>query len=208
MCIKLPNGRSIRKSVATEQQSTNYRAEAYTLLTAAQTLNQEERFPTNTVFLTDCQFILQILQSLGGDQIFSSIRQGLSLLSNKTSVIFQWIPSHCGVGGNGEPDQLSKIGSKLEQSAHPVSYSEAKTILRNNLSTEWRQRLDIGTEEDSIHLLDRAAQVTIFRLRTEHCATPLPPPQTENFPFRWMSMWHRSPNPQPHPAVLPYLWRF
>ena len=45
----------------------------------------------------------------------------------------------------------------------------AKTILRNNFRTEWQQRLDIGTEEDSIHQLDRAAQVTIFRLRTGHC---------------------------------------
>ena len=31
--IKLPDGRSIRKSVATGQQSTNYRAETYALLT-------------------------------------------------------------------------------------------------------------------------------------------------------------------------------
>ena len=42
-------------------------------------------------------------------------------------------------------------------------------ILRNNFRTEWQQRLDTGTEEDSIHQLDRAAQVTIFRLRTGHC---------------------------------------
>ena len=62
-----------------------------------------------------------------------------------------------------------KMGSKLEQSAQPMSYSEAKTILRNNFRMEWQQRLDIGTEEDSIHQLDRAAQVTIFRLRTGHC---------------------------------------
>ena len=167
--IKLPDGRSIRKSVATGQQSTNYRAEAYALLTAAQTLNQEERLPTNTVFLTDCRSILQSLQSPGGDQIFSNIRQEMSLLKNKTSVTLQWIPSHCGVGGNEEADQLSKMGSKLEQSAQPMSYSEAKTILRNNFRTEWQQRLYIGTEEDSIHQLDRAAQVTIFRLRTGHC---------------------------------------
>ena len=167
--IKLPDGRSIRKSVATGQQSTNYRAEAYALLTAAQTLNQEERLPTNTVFLTDCRSILQSLQSPGGDQIFSNIRQELSLLKNKTSVTLQWIPSHCGVGGNEEADQLSKMGSKLEQSAQPMFYSKAKTILRNNFRTEWQQRLDIGTEEDSIHQLDRAAQVTIFRLRTGHC---------------------------------------
>ena len=80
-----------------------------------------------------------------------------------------WIPSHCGVGGNEESDRLSKMGSKLEQSAQPMFYSEAKTILRNNFRTEWQQRLDTGTEEDSIHQLDRAAQVTIFRLRTGHC---------------------------------------
>ena len=65
--IKLPDGRSTRKPVATGQQSTNYRAEAYALLAAAQTLNQEERIPTNIVFLTDCRSILQSLQSAGGD---------------------------------------------------------------------------------------------------------------------------------------------
>ena len=30
-------------------------------------------------------------------------------------------------------------------------------------------RQDIGAEEDSIHQLDRTAQVTIFKLRTGHC---------------------------------------
>ena len=134
--IKLPDGRSIRKSVATGQQSRNYRAEAYALLIAAQTLNQEERLPTSTVFLTDCWSILQSLQSPGGDQIFSNIRQELSLLKNKTSVTLQWIPSHCGVGVNEEADRLSKLGIKLEQSAQPMSYSEAKTTLRNNFRTE------------------------------------------------------------------------
>ena len=138
--IKVPDGRSIRKSVATGQQSTNYRAEAYAMLIAAQTLNQEERLPTNTVFLTDCRSTLQRLQSPGGDQIFGNIRQELSLLKNKTSVTLQWIPSHCGIGGNEEADRLSKMGSKLEQSAQPMSYSEAKTILRNNFRTEWQQR--------------------------------------------------------------------
>ena len=144
--IKLPDGRSISKSVAAGQQSTNYRAKAYALLTATQTLNQAERLSTSTVFLIDCRSILQSLQSTGGNQIFSNIRQELSLLKNKTSVTLQWIPSHCGVGGNEEADRLSKMGSKLEQSAHPMSYSKAKTILRNNFRKEWQQRLDIGTE--------------------------------------------------------------
>ena len=119
--------------------------------------------------MTDCPSILQSLQSPGEDQIFSDIRQELSLLKNKTSVTLQWIPSHCGVGGNEEADRLSKMGSKLEQSAQSMSYSEAKAILRNKFLTEWRQRLNNGTEEDSIHQLDKAARVTIFRLRTRHC---------------------------------------
>ena len=63
-----------------------------------------------------------------------------------------------------EADRMWKMRNKLEQ-----SYSEAKNILRNNFRTEWRQCLNTGTEEDSIHQLDRAAQVTIFRLRTGHC---------------------------------------
>ena len=50
-----------------------------------------------------------------------------------------------------------------------MSYIEAKIILRNNFRMEWQQRLAIGTEEDSIHQLDRAAQVAIFRMRTGHC---------------------------------------
>ena len=57
----------------------------------------------------------------------------------------------------------------MEQSAHPKSYSETKTTLRNNFRTERQQHLDIGTEEDSIHQLDKATQVTIFRLITGHC---------------------------------------
>ena len=134
--IKLPDIRSIRKSVATGQQSTNYIAEAYNLLAAAKTLSQEERLPTNTMVLTDCRSVLQSLQSPGGEQIFSNIRQELSLFKNKTSVTLQWIPSHCGVGGNEEADWLPKMGSKLEQSAQPMSYSEAKTILRNNFRME------------------------------------------------------------------------
>ena len=52
--IKLPDGRSIRKSLATGQQSTNYRAEAYVLLAAAQTMNQKERLPTQCFWLTAC----------------------------------------------------------------------------------------------------------------------------------------------------------
>ena len=81
----------------------------------------------------------------------------------------QCIPLQCGVGGSEEADWLSKMGSKLEQFPLPMSYNEAKAILKNNFRMEWRQHLDIVTDEDSTHLLDRSAPVTIFRLRTGYC---------------------------------------
>ena len=125
----------------------------------------------------------------------------------------QWIPSHCGVGGNEEADRLSTMGSKLEQSAQPMSYSEAKTILRNNFRTEWRQRLDIGTEEDSIHQLDRAAQVTIFRLKTGHCQLlshlhRLKISHSDKINVHAAQVRNPPPPPPQHSAVLLHFRRF
>ena len=61
----------------------------------------------------------------------SITRRGADLQQHQTGAVNpQWIPSHCGVGGNEEADRLSKMGSKLEQSAHPMSYREAKAIQR------------------------------------------------------------------------------
>ena len=167
--IKFPDGRSISKSVATGTHSTNFRAEACALLHAAETLNKEDSLPTSTVFLTDCKSVLQSLQTPGGDQTVRAIREELDLLKQRTGVVLQWIPSHVGVRGNEEADRLSKIGSRQEQSAHPMSYREVRCILKNSFRKLWRQRLGTGEEEDSIHQLDRAAQVIIFRLRTGHC---------------------------------------
>jgi ribonuclease HI len=167
--IKFPDGNSISRSVATGQHSTNFRAEASALLTAAQTLNQKDRLPGHTVILTDCRSLLQSLQHWRSESILQHISQELQTLSSKTSVVLQWIPSHCGVAGNEEADRLSKAGSKMPQAEHQLSYAEAKTILRSHFRDTWRQRLQLTSETDSIHQLDRAQQVTIFRLRTGHC---------------------------------------
>ncbi|XP_076464743.1 uncharacterized protein LOC143296601 [Babylonia areolata] len=108
--IRFPDGRTISKS-------------------AVQTFSQEDTLPTNTVFLTDCKSILQSLQAPGGEQILRDIRQELNLLKQRTTVVLQWIPSHCGTGSNEEADRLSKAGSKLVQPAHPVSYSKRLFVL-------------------------------------------------------------------------------
>ncbi|XP_076456403.1 uncharacterized protein LOC143290772 [Babylonia areolata] len=109
--MRFPDGKTISKSVAIGTLSTYFRAEACALLLAAKTFSQEDTLPTNTVFLTDCKSILQSVQAPGGEQIIRDIRQELNLLKQRTAVVLQWIPSHCGIGGNEEADRLSKAGS-------------------------------------------------------------------------------------------------
>ena len=60
-----------------------------------------------------------------------------------------------------EEKKRKKKVHKFEQSAN-MSFSETKAILKNSFMTGWRQRLDTGTEQDSINQqLDRAAKVII-----------------------------------------------
>ena len=166
--IKFPSGNKINKSIATGKNSTNFRAEACAILNAAKHLNSIDEIPTQTVILSDCK---SVLQSLQGDQENKTIRETineLKLLQQRTTLILQWIPSHCGISGNEEADKLSKEGSKLEQPNNPIDYDEVKTMIKATIKNKWKKRLNIEGE-DSIHQLRRADQVLIFRLRTGHC---------------------------------------
>ena len=89
-------------------------------------------------------------------------------MSQKTNLVLQWIPAHCGIKGNEEADKLSKEGSKATQEDHPISYSEAKTLLRNCFHNSWKARL-CPREKDETDYLTRRQQIIIFRLRTGHC---------------------------------------
>ena len=50
-----------------------------------------------------------------------------------------------------------------------INLTTCPTAKWTSFMTKWWQRPNIATEEDSIHQLGRAAQVTIFRLGTGHC---------------------------------------
>ena len=168
--IKFPDGTRTSQTVPTGKFSSNFRAEACALLEAAQTLNNMNSLAARTVVLSDCKSMLQSLQSCRDQsQLTVKIRKELSVLCTKTDLILQWIPAHCGIQGNDKADLLSKEGSKKEQPEHSVSYSEAKTLLKNCFYNSWMERLGITTQRDSLDLLTRKEQVTIFRLRTGHC---------------------------------------
>ena len=168
--MQFPDGTLSSHIVTTGKYSSNFRSEACALLKAAKELNNLEHIPDRTVILSDCKSLLQSLQS-GREQnkIMTDLRKELTGLNPRTTLAIQWIPSHCGVSGNEEADKLSKEGSKQKQPVNPVSYSEAKTLLKNCFHNVWKERLGNPSQTDSIHFLTRKQQVTIFRLRTGHC---------------------------------------
>ena len=70
----------------------------------------------------------------------------------KHTVIFQWIPSQCGIHGNETADTLAKEGTTYAQNDRSTTYSEVKTIIKAKQQ----------------NLFKHHEQVSIFRLRTGH----------------------------------------
>ena len=165
--ICYPDGRTQSRALPAGRRSTNYRAELTALCEAARLISANEHPPSHVVFLTDCRSAIQSLQS-PREQLERDTQRLLSNLSRSTQVTVQWIPAHCGLSGNEEADKLAKSGSRLEQPNHPVSYREAKTLVKRQNRQLWEQQHSHPPDDQMAHL-QRHQQTTIFRLRTGHC---------------------------------------
>ena len=164
--IRHPDGRTLSRSVPAGRQSSNYRAEINALHEAAR-LSSADNPPSHIVFLTDCRSAIQSLQS-PSEQMERDTLHLLSDLSQRTKVTVQWIRAHCGLAGNDEADRLAKSGSRLEQENQPVSYKEAKTLVKRHYRIHWEKTHNHPSDDQMPHL-QRKQQTTIFRLRTGHC---------------------------------------
>jgi ribonuclease HI/uncharacterized protein YaaR (DUF327 family) len=162
-----PDGSHLSKSIPSGALSTNYRAELTALHEAARLVDADSRVPSHVVFLTDCLSTLQSLQS-PKEQLERDTQRLLRTLSQRMKVAVQWIPAHCGLAGNEEADKLAKFGSQLEQPHPPISYSEAKTLVKRHFKTTWTNHHSLPSDDQMPHLR-RQEQTTIFRLRTGHC---------------------------------------
>ena len=167
--IKHTNGNLTPRAFPTGKISSNYRAETIALLHAVRFFLGTASPPQKVVFFTDCRSLLQGLQNNKNEQLMQDIKTALHQLSRQSIIKLQWVPSHCGIMGNEKADALSKAGSKMEQFSHPVTYREAKTIIRNRFRSQWKRRLGAESGADPIHQLQRHQQTILFRLRTGHC---------------------------------------
>ena len=72
--IRYPDGTQFSSAHPTGKNSTNFRAESCTLLSAAKTLNQKENLPPHTVTLTFCKSLLESLQTEEENQTMRDIK--------------------------------------------------------------------------------------------------------------------------------------
>ena len=154
-------------SLATGLYSTNYKAEAEALKTAAAHIEVSTHASPNVVLLTDALSVLQALQS-NRDTELNDLSAALASLCRGHAAILQWIPSHCNVPGNEAADSLAKEGTTKERVDRSTSYPEVKTILKAKQHSKWRHKHPRYNKVDPYYLLTRREQVTMFRLRTGH----------------------------------------
>ena len=121
------------------------------------------------VFLSDSLSALQSLQSTPAEKRTRQLRESFENLASTSTVTLQWIPAHCGIKGNENADRLAKEGGKQEQPETIMTFKESKTHIKHRWSSRFLDKTgNFKPHLDPIHCLSRAAQSTIFRLRTGH----------------------------------------
>ena len=153
--IQYPSGEQEEQALPTGLHCTNYKAEIDALTQAAHTIAMRADRTTQVVFLTDA---LSVLQAYNSNRL-PSLKKALNNIKSLQTVL-QWIPSHCGIEGNEKADDLAKLGAEKEQEDNAVSLAELNSITKALFRPP--------AHKDSLHLLTRPEQVTIFRLRTGH----------------------------------------
>ena len=126
------------------------------LILAANTIRSRVDHNTQVVVLTDALSVLQAFNSGQLPQLEKALHDIQCLRT-----VLQWVPSHCGITGNEQADEMAKMGARDEQPDNAVCLTESKTIIK--------ALFKMPTRPDSYHSLTRQDQVIIFRLRTGHC---------------------------------------
>ncbi|GBM50334.1 hypothetical protein AVEN_142343-1 [Araneus ventricosus] len=146
------------------------------LLAIREASNFALHFENSDIYvLTDSKSSIQYLKNWPEIREKPVKRLFPKLLSQKSRVCFQWIPSHVGVFGNEEADLLAKEGSALPSvSSSELFTSEiysihkaiANSAWRNPPTHDWYAGNRPGLSLQSVGT--RSAQTALARLRSGH----------------------------------------
>ena len=164
--IQLPNRQQVTLFSSCGARSSNFNAELQALQLAVDYLIEDEGCYNKVVFLSDS---LSALQSTPAEKRTRQLRESFENLASTSTVALQWIPAHCGIKGNENADRLAKEGGKQEQPETSMTFKESKKHINHRWSSRFLEKTgNYKPHLDPIHCLSRAAQSTIFRLRTGH----------------------------------------
>nr|XP_015912089.1 uncharacterized protein LOC107442917 [Parasteatoda tepidariorum] len=118
---------------------SNFDAEIFAISIALENLKNKISYFTKAVILVDSKAAIQAV-AINHDsdtQTISEIRDNLIFLENASKIImFQWIPSHVGINGNGKADQLAKKGTLEPQCNKPIPPDSLKKQFSEKLMTD------------------------------------------------------------------------
>ena len=85
---------------------------------------------------------LSVLQSLKNKKLSNPLTQNLLLkldrLSNTNEIIFCWLPSHVGIGGNEEADKAAKLSLSLQEAKLKLPYTDLKPLINEYILSKWQ----------------------------------------------------------------------
>ena len=167
--LTLADGRKVHHCMPTGKHSTNYKAEAEALRLAAEIVtNNKDNTNPRVAFFSDALSVIQALQNHKNKELNELASAMHNAQQAFEKIVIQWIPSHCDIQGNEEADRLAKEGSRMPQENQPVTYEEAKTMVKKTQRRRWLDEHPGHDKSDGYYQLSREDQVVMVRLRTGH----------------------------------------
>jgi len=163
----------LRKAFPAGALSSSYSAEAVAMLQAVRWI--EEAMPLSCLICTDSMSLVDAIDKNNWkdpDECLKQIKTTISRLT--THITLLWIPSHCGIPGNDEADELAKQGSDMPQDNVGVSHKSVKAkILARKWEIKHPRAKEMygerrGPKMEVEKAWPRSVRSLYGRLRTEH----------------------------------------
>ena len=163
------HGHTTSHSFLAGSPTTSHKAELIAIREATSQIYKLTPSASHFVILTDSRSCIEGLMS-PRDHLERETLERLTTLSLQSTLAVQWIPSHCGLHGNEEADEMARLGRDAPQDNHHtncISYCEAKGMIKDIYKRQWTEKHNPPIGDDWPNLT-RREQTTILRLRTGH----------------------------------------